>query len=208
MERDTWIFGYGSLVWRADFPFAARALAWVGGYSRRFWQGSTDHRGVPEAPGRVVTLIRDPGARCLGMAYRLRASDREDVLAHLDHRERGGYERVDVELVFEASPAPGARALLYLATAENPNYLGPAPTGEIAEQIRNARGPSGPNPEYLVELARFLRTHGADEPHVFEIERALGGQQIPRPTGAARTGAAHGGAARGANRPPERGEPS
>ena len=181
MEQETWIFGYGSLVWRADFPFETRELAWVDGYSRRFWQGSVDHRGVPEAPGRVVTLIRDPGARCLGMAYRLRRNDREEVLAHLDHRERGGYERIDVQLDFEPAEAlpaltrdKRAHGILYLATAKNANYLGPAPTAVIAEQIRHARGPSGPNPEYLIELVRFLRDHGAEEPHVFEIERALG----------------------------------
>ena len=136
MERDTWIFGYGSLVWRADFPFAARALAWVEGYTRRFWQGSTDHRGVPEAPGRVVTLIRDPGARCLGMAYRLRARDRDEVLAHLDYRERGGYQRIDVELDFDEAGASGALGTLYLATEQNPNYLGPAPVAHIAEHGR------------------------------------------------------------------------
>ncbi len=177
--RGTWIFGYGSLVWRAGFPFERRELGWVQGYSRRFWQGSTDHRGVPEAPGRVVTLIREPGARCLGMAYLLREQDRAEVLAHLDHRERGGYERVDVPLELEngcfadTETGEAPRATLYLATPSNRNYLGPAPTAAIAAQIWDARGPSGANPEYLIELARFLRDHGAQEPHVFEIERAL-----------------------------------
>ncbi len=172
MPEPTWIFGYGSLVWRAGFPFERRELAWVEGYSRRFWQGSTDHRGVPDAPGRVVTLIREPGARCLGMAYELRAAERDGVLEQLDYRERGGYERVETALSFFEGSA-GARGLLYLATAANPNFLGPAPVETIAEQIRGAVGPSGPNPEYLTELARFLRNHGADEPHVFELERAL-----------------------------------
>lgn len=172
----TWIFGYGSLVWRADFPFEERELACVEGYSRRFWQGSTDHRGVPDAPGRVVTLIREPGARCLGMAYRLRLEDRAEVLEQLDYRERGGYERVEAPLAFSSArghDGVAPRAILYLATPSNPNYLGPATTESIAAQIRGATGPSGPNPEYLIELASFLRENGADEPHVFELERAL-----------------------------------
>jgi len=119
-----------------------------------------------------VTLVREAGSRCFGAAYRLREDDREEELARLDHRERGGFvrERVFVHFgVAGGDAGEGVEALVYIASEENPNYLGPAPMDEIARQIQGSEGPSGPNTEYLMELADALRAMGADDPHVFAL---------------------------------------
>ena len=64
-DEPLWVFGYGSLVWRTGdlATVAASGGVCVRGQRRAWWQGSTDHRGTPDAPGRVVTLVPDPQAR-------------------------------------------------------------------------------------------------------------------------------------------------
>jgi cation transport regulator ChaC len=166
-----WIFGYGSLIFRPSFPFEERREAWLRDWARRFWQGSTDHRGVPEAPGRVVTLIPEPGARCWGVAYRIAPERVDEVLNHLDVREQGGYERHHVLL--ETREPPELRAVVYVAGPSNPHYLGPAPLEEIAAVVRSARGPSGSNRDYVRLLAEALFQAGEHDPHVAELVRLL-----------------------------------
>jgi cation transport protein ChaC len=173
-EGPLWVFGYGSLVWRPAFEYAERRAGMIHGYWRRFWQGSTDHRGTPSDPGRVVTLVPATAGHCWGMAYRVSSDQRAAVLANLDHRERGGFSREQVEVRFgSARVADCVSALVYIATDRNPNYLGPASEIEIANQIRASHGPSGPNLEYATRLADSLRAMGADDDHVFAVVALL-----------------------------------
>ncbi len=173
MTGGAWIFGYGSLVWRPDFPFIEQRAAAIKGWERRFWQGSTDHRGIPGAPGRVVTLIESAGGICHGMAYRVDGAVYDGVMAALDYREKGGYSLKSLALKFDGTDGEGPRAHVYIATKGNPNYLGPAPLDDIAAQVRRSRGPSGHNVEYVTRLAEAIRHMDAHDEHVFALERLV-----------------------------------
>lgn len=171
-----WLFGYGSLIYKTDFEFLERRPAWLRGWSRRFWQGSHDHRGSPEAPGRVVTLVRDPDATCRGVAYRVTPA----VFVHLDHREKNGYTRIAE--TFGLDDGSCVEGVVYVADTGNEAWLGPASEHAIAHHIAASHGPSGSNRDYLLHLAQALRTLGAEDAHVFGLERELLALQRDAPT--------------------------
>jgi len=171
LPPDLWVFGYGSLIFRADFPFIEQQPATINHWARRFWQGSTDHRGTPDAPGRVVTLVHSPEDACWGMAYLIAGEEVNQVLDHLDYREKGGYQRLEVPMSFEG--CENITGLTYLAAQDNENYLGHDDTYSMARQISRSVGPSGPNREYLLQLEASLQQYKVVDCHVFELANEL-----------------------------------
>ena len=167
----TWIFGYGSLIWRPDFPHDTSRKAVIHGWRRRFWQASPDHRGVPGAPGRVVTLVEDAGAHCWGRAFLLPEADQAKIIADLDHREKNGYAQVAVDIEFDDLHTE--RGFTYVAGPSNPSFVGAAPLDEIVSQIATATGASGSNVEYLLCLAKALDELGVYDEEVHGLRQAL-----------------------------------
>jgi cation transport regulator ChaC len=170
--EDLWVFGYGSLIFRPDFPFVSKREGFITGWVRRFWQASLDHRGTPTCPGRVATIVQSPEARCWGVAYQVAPEHTQAVLSYLDERECGGYQRQLLPFHMPCGQVLN-KVLVYIASCDNPNYVGPEETHAIAACVRTAHGLTGPNRDYVLKLAAALEGMGADDPHVFELARAL-----------------------------------
>ncbi len=178
MTRGLWVFGYGSLVFRHGFPYLEARPARIAGWERRWWQASTDHRGTPERPGRVVTLVPSADSVVTGRAFRVDADVAARVLGDLDHRERGGYDRHLVELHVDGGSL--GDVVVYVAGPTNPNWAGPAPLDAMARQIASSVGPSGRNVDYLLHLEAALLELGGDDPETFDLAdrvRQMSGQK-------------------------------
>lgn len=175
-KSSLWIFGYGSLVWKPDFKYKRSKVGYIEGYKRRFWHGDNFHRGSDELPGRVVTLIEDDDASTWGVAFEVTGSQVEESLKYLNVRETvcGGYVTKMVDFFPEGEGQSPVQALVYIATCDNPLYLGPASPEEIGAQIAMCRGKTGHNLEYLLRLAEFMRSScpHVEDLHLFSIEAA------------------------------------
>ena len=164
---EIWLFGYGSLIYKVDFPFLESATAYLDGWQRRFWQGSHDHRGTPESPGRVLTLIEAVGKSCFGKAYRVTLNEFD----HLDHREKNGYVRQIAPLRF--TDGRQRMGVFYVGLTDSPAHLGEASDEAIAAQILRSSGPSGSNRDYLHQLTSALVAHGEYDDHVMTIDQLV-----------------------------------
>jgi len=181
MNKDLWLFGYGSIIWRTGFPYIERRAARLPGFVRRYWQGSHDHRGTHASPGRVVTLIAEQDGHCDGAAYLIAGENTEEVLDALDYREKNGHERRNVTILLsegERLPHDSDRlmpisAVTYLAAPDNHAFLGPAPMESIVNQVRRSAGPSGTNLDYAHQLATSVRALGGRDAHIESIADSL-----------------------------------
>ena len=56
-SNSLWVFGYGSLCWRPGFEYGDSVIGHIKGFSRKFWQGNTTHRGTPDKVLKNINLF-------------------------------------------------------------------------------------------------------------------------------------------------------
>jgi cation transport protein ChaC len=166
-ERDLWVFGYASLIWRPEFDAAEQRCASVHGWHRALRMRSRVNRGTPECPGLVFALV--PGGSCRGMAYRI---ERRHVAAELERlwaREMptGVY---DPKWLTCRTPHGPVRALAFTLSRASPAHTGTLSDAQVLEILRRARGRFGSTLDYLLDTAKSLHSRGIRDR---EIERLV-----------------------------------
>jgi glutathione-specific gamma-glutamylcyclotransferase len=156
-ERDLWVFGYASLIWRPEFDAAEQRPAHVYGWHRALEMRSRVNRGTPECPGLVFALVH--GGSCRGMAYRIERERAAGELERLWTREMptGVY---DPKWLTCRTPEGPVRALAFTLGRSSPAYTGPLPEAQMVDVLRCASGRFGSTLDYLVETASSLRGCG------------------------------------------------
>lgn len=161
-----WVFAYGSLMWRPEFPVAERRLGTVRGFHRRFCLLQRRFRGTPERPGFVLAL--DRGGLCRGVAFRLPDAEIREALMPLWRREMRGRGYVARWLPVETEGGT-VSALTFLANRASDRYAR-LPDPEIAEMIAAACGHTGPSAEYLYRTVEACEALGIRDRHLWRLQ--------------------------------------
>ena len=176
---DLWVFGYGSLMWRPDFPFAERHRARVDGLHRGLYVFSHVHRGTPERPGLVLGL--DEGGSCEGIAFRVRARDRMAVIDYLREREQvtAVYRERTVPVTVSGEDRP-VMALTYVVDRTHQQYAGQLAREDALSLVRQGVGQSGPCREYVLNTVLSLERMGLHDPTLHWLAERLSVDQPGR----------------------------
>lgn len=144
---DLWVFGYGSLMWRPGFDYVEKAPAKCVGYKRSFCIYSTVYRGTPEEQGLVLGL--DAGGETTGMAFKIAAENKHEVMEYLRERELINDVYIEVLHPLDITGHGRQMALCYVATQGHEQYAGDLTLEQQAEIIAVASGCRGANSDYL-----------------------------------------------------------
>jgi cation transport protein ChaC len=157
---DLWVFGYGSLMWRPGFPYLEKVEARLIGAHRSLCVYSVYHRGTPEQPGLVLGL--DSGGTCLGIAFRVAAAERTATIDYLRAREQVTmvYREVTRRIWLKGDPKRAVSAVCYMADRSHPQYAGRLSLDQQLHLVRQGRGHSGVNRDYVIETVASLEAIG------------------------------------------------
>jgi glutathione-specific gamma-glutamylcyclotransferase len=166
-DRDLWIFGYASLIWRPEFAAAEQRPAVVHGWHRALEMASNINRGTPQCHGLVFALVS--GGSCRGVAYRIERQRAAAELTRLWQREMptGVYD----PKWLSCSTAQGRiSGLAFTLSRSSPSFTGRLPDDALIDILRSASGRFGSTLDYLLETSASLARCGIRDR---EIERLV-----------------------------------
>jgi len=183
--EELWVFAYGSLMWRPDFPYVERLEARLVGAHRALCVYSFVHRGTPERPGLVLGL--DRGGTCRGIAYRVTAAARADTVTYLRAREQvtSVYRECLRPIRLKREDEARVQALCYMVDRGHAQYAGRLSLEQQLHHVRQGHGQSGANRDYVIATVAALEQLGYRETELHLLAERLAGTHEASARGAA-----------------------
>jgi cation transport regulator ChaC len=104
-------------------------------------------------------------------------ADKEKALNGLTNREvnLGGYDVIATTFYPRELDGKPCHVIVFVATKCNEYYLGKSDINTMAMQIVNAEGKSGPNSDYVTNMADYIRNNIPEDncQHLFRLDRRV-----------------------------------
>jgi len=168
-DKDIWVFGYGSLVWRPGFEFVQKEIATLSNYARSFCMWSIHHRGTPENMGLVLALDHCAGVKCDGIGFRVAADKADEVLEYLRERELISSAYLEIQTDITLDTGQVVNAYTYVIDPNHEQYINSLTLDDQARIISQAVGGMGPNTEYLFNVAQHLNDLGIQDAELNDL---------------------------------------
>lgn len=169
-SADVRVFGYGGLMWNADFPHAEVTPARLEGWRRSMCVWSALARGTPQKPGLALGL--QPDGVCEGLAFRIAKADVDGALPKIWQREMW----TDVYRPTWVSLTVGdgiVSAITFTANVESLQFAGDINDDAAVAHIAAATGERGRCRDYLANTVAELRALDIEEPALDTLLRRV-----------------------------------
>jgi glutathione-specific gamma-glutamylcyclotransferase len=166
-----WVFGYGSLMWRPGFDHLGGQRARLFGYHRSLCLESRVHRGSPTRGGLVLAL--DKGGSCVGIAYQVDVSKRNEVIDYLRARELVTSAYLEREVFIRLACGRTVQAITYIMDRRHKQYAGSMSAEEAAMRVAGAVGISGANEDYVLNAVNHLKELGIRDHWLEDVAKLI-----------------------------------
>lgn len=166
---DTWLFAYGSLIWKPELEHAEVRRGTAHGWHRSFCFRVERFRGTRDQPGLMMSL--DRGGQCQGVVFRLVPDNLEGQLGKLVRREMTVKPPNNIpRWVTVATNQGPLRAIAFVMNRASRFYTGRLPPEQVADVLAKACGHWGSCAEYLHNTVAHLEEHGIRDRNLWRLQ--------------------------------------
>jgi glutathione-specific gamma-glutamylcyclotransferase len=157
---NTWLFAYGSLIWKPELDHAEVRRGTARGWHRSFCFRIERFRGTREQPGLMMSS--DGGGQCRCVVFRLAPHNLEGQLGRLVRREMTVKLTNNIPrwITVETGQGPLC-AVAFVMNRQSRFYTGRLPSEQVADVLAKACGHWGSCAEYLHNTVRTWRSRAS-----------------------------------------------
>jgi len=170
INKDVWLFGYGSLIWNPVIEIEETIIAKVFGYHRKFCLKTQIGRGNEENPGLVLGL--EKGGSTSGLALKINSLNAASELDLVWRREMitGAYKPVKL---LGHTEKGNIEMIVFVINKNHTNYIGKISEDKTASIISNAKGFLGSGKDYLDKTIESLMRLGINDSYLSRLQNRI-----------------------------------